>query len=99
MYSDACLYRLAEGGSRALLFALVSESVVRISKFAKMTKFLFLALGHVWVGKKVCAKLKSTSRRGGGVLYCSRTGPYSSPRVKCLLKASSSSPSQASNRM
>ena len=70
MYSDACLYRLAEGGrsrggangtiknlptvwprggGRTLLFALVSESVVRISKFAKMTKFLFLALGCVCV--------------------------------------------------
>ena len=31
----------AEGGGRTLLFTLVSESVVRISKFPKMTKFLF----------------------------------------------------------
>ena len=69
------------GGGRTLLFTLVSESVVRILKFAKMTKFLFLAQGYVWVeGKKVCAKLESTSRRGGGgevAILWPRSSPYS----------------------
>ena len=32
------------GGGRTLLFTLVYESVVRISKFEKMTKFLFLKI-------------------------------------------------------
>ena len=37
------------GGGRTLLFALFSESVVRIEKFVKMTKFLFLAQVYMWV--------------------------------------------------
>ena len=43
-----------------------------------MAKFLFLAQGHV-CGKKVCAKLKSTSRRGRGevAILGFRTSPFS----------------------
>ena len=57
--------RWPSGGGRTLHFTLVSVYAVRISKFEKMTKFLFLAQGRVG-GEKVCAKLKITSRRRGG---------------------------------
>ena len=67
------------GGGPTLLFTLDSESVVRIEKSVKMTKFLFLAQGHVWVKKKVWAKLKSTSRRGGG------GKPYTVPELALIV--------------
>ena len=35
------------GGGRTLLLALVSESAVRIEKFERLAKFLFLAHGHI----------------------------------------------------
>ena len=77
-YKKIFLIVWPRGGGRTLLFTLVSESVVRIEKFVKTTKFLFLAQGHVWVKIKVCDKLKSSSRRGGGVaILCFRTSRYS----------------------
>ena len=57
------------GGGRTLVFTLVSESVVGISKIAKMTKFLFLAQGYVWVEEKksMCQTEKYIAPRRGGV--------------------------------
>ena len=65
MYSDACLYRLAEGGADPTFRSsfLICCQNFKIRKNDKVSIFS----SGVCVGeKKLCVQLKSASRRGGG---------------------------------
>ena len=67
MYSDACLYRLAEGGADPTF-----HSSLRICcqnfKIRKNDEVSIFSRRTCVGEKKICAKMKSTSRRGGGMV-------------------------------
>ena len=76
--SDRHYKNFRSRGGPTLLFALHSESAVRIEKFAKMTKFLFLAPGHMREKSMYQTVKNYVPRRGGEVaILWPRSSRYS----------------------